>query len=540
MSSAGSDYNAVQEAMRYVPRMIQRDRRNVVKEIRLQLSAWKNRLGTLPPWHPPEALSTLPPGLQATSPASYLERMEFDEEDCDFLFQSSNMQKASDWIVNSPYRDPLFADWLESRKSGMGPEEYLQLENAMKLFDWVIRNVWADGQAKDIETLPANPSNTAVELGPGYGQLPWKTMMFARGEPIGRARVFSQLAFQQSIPVSWIALPKSGAQELQLWALGVPVGKQIFLFEPRMGIPLPGPNQIGVATLEEARRDPTVLRRARLTDLFGYGVAAADIQKPVLLLDIEPMALSQRMRLLEKDLPAEQRLTLAADADGWLKQFRDLAPEAEVRLWNVPWLAYQYSKELNEKLQMFTPFSMQYIQTNGLFVDDTPVTRARQLHHSGLLADTFDQEGAWNAYMELQVDDATLARLPYDQSVQKQLMVERFPQEELPEFQARVQMFQGLYRRAKLETALFLSMSKFDIGDYAQALDFADKRMLRKSGTDAWHPMCWYLMARSLEQMGEHAQADELYRRSPSAQEAGNRIRARLLRARVEAAGKPS
>ncbi|MFO0923287.1 MAG: tetratricopeptide repeat protein [Pirellulales bacterium] len=60
-------------------------------------------------------------------------------------------------------------------------------------------------------------------------------------------------------------------------------------------------------------------------------------------------------------------------------------------------------------------------------------------------------------------------------------------------------------------------------------MSWADRWLLKVSGTEPWHACCWYQIARSLEQLGRTEEAIEMYKRSPSSQEAGNRIRARLL-----------
>ncbi len=52
-----------------------------------------------------------------------------------------------------------------------------------------------------------------------------------------------------------------------------------------MGIPIPGPGQTGIATLKEAKSDPTILRRLKVTDVFDYPVAQPDLEKSFVVLD---------------------------------------------------------------------------------------------------------------------------------------------------------------------------------------------------------------------------------------------------------------
>ena len=137
----------------------------------------------------------------------------------------------------------------------------------MKLFDWTIRNIALEGAAKDIEALIRDPELPISDVGIGYRALPWQTMMFGRGDALQRSRVFTQLLFQQGIAAIVLALsdtPTGSANEgRSLWCVGVPIADEIFLFETRFGLPLPLGDQAAMATLHEARANPTILRPSK-------------------------------------------------------------------------------------------------------------------------------------------------------------------------------------------------------------------------------------------------------------------------------------
>jgi Tetratricopeptide repeat len=515
------------EAFRYVPQMIQLERRAAVKEISYHLNSWRNTLKPNDEWKKTELLSTLPSDWQKSNWAQSIDLMIFEESECDYLFQCWMMNKVTSWLAKEPYRDVVFAPWLESQKGKLADSDYIRLESAMKLFDWTMRNVWADGNAKDIETLIANPGLPLTDSGKGYNQLPWQTMMFARGDAISRARVFSQLCFQESIPVVWLAIP--GGTELRLWALGVPVADQIYVFEPRMGLPLPGPNQTGVATLAEAQADESVLRRARLPGFYNYCITNEQAKQVIALVDLEPMSVSKSMFLLENALTGDARLKLSIDADAVAAELKKAAPDMKMRLWALPWMAFDYQRALRERLKEMTPFTAAYMQKQGVFLDDSPVSRARLAHLGGNLESTLEADGAFKMYMGLRVDDETLSKLPYDQEIQKALQVKRNANEEQESFLNKVRVYQNIYRASKFFSSSFLAMAQFDAGNYESAANWADKRTLQIEGTEPFRPMCWYLIGRSLEHQGKVAEAVEWYKKMPSAQEPGNRLRARLL-----------
>ncbi len=521
--------DSLQEAFRDVPKMILAERRVAEKEISRQLNGWATKHQDDQTWTRSSLIDTLPELIVRSTWVEQLGALSYAEPHCDFLFQCQMMNKVNRWVLENPYRDSLFSEWINSQKSKLPQEDGMRLEHAVKIFDWTVRNVWPSGAPKAIESLPLNPYLPLRDDGLGYTQLPWQTMISSQGDMIARARVYSQLAMQQDIPVGWIVLPGISPDQYKLWAIGIPVGDQIYLLEPRMGIPIPGPGQTGIATLKEAKSDPTILRRLKVTDIFDYPVSQPDLEKSFVVLDIEPMAVSRSMKVLENALTGDLRMKLSVDADRWKEAFLAAEPNIELRLWSLPWLGQQYGVQLREQLKDMTRFTANYMTKMGMYIDDTPVSRARLSHLAGNFASNLDGQGALEAYMGLRIDDETLSKLPFDTALQEELLIKRRRDEEQEVFQQRIQFFQGLFRQAKLEASLYLGMAHYDMGNFETSLSWLDRWMLKMSGTEAWHANCWYLMGRNCEMLGRNQEAIDYYKRSPSSQEAGNRIRARML-----------
>ncbi len=222
-------------------------------------------------------------------------------------------------------------------------------------------------------------------------------------------------------------------------------------------------------------------------------------------------------------------MKLSVDADAWASEFHKVEPKLEVRLWSLPWFGREYGSNLRERIKDPTPFALNFMAKMALYLDDTPVTRARLAHFGGNHSSNIEAQGAPGLYMELRVDDESLERLPFDREMQASMMLRRMPSESPEDFQMRIRQFQIFYRQSKLEGSLFLSMLHFDLGNYETAASWADRWMLKVAGTDPWHSCCWYMIARSQEQLGKVDAAIDMYKKSPSPQEAGNRFRARLL-----------
>lgn len=111
----------------------------------------------------------------------------------------------------------------------------------------------------------------------------------------------------------------------------------IYLFDPRLGMPLPGPNGIGIATLKQARDDPSVLAQLQVDDV-KYDVTAQKAKDAEALICVPLTALAPRMRLMqdrllrdpvwrdaegkERPLPPAIRVKLAEDEPGALDTVR--------------------------------------------------------------------------------------------------------------------------------------------------------------------------------------------------------------------------
>jgi hypothetical protein len=151
-----------------------------------------------------------------------------------------------------------------------------------------------------------------------------------------------------------------------VWAVVVLIDGKPYLFDCRLGMPVPGPDGRGVATLEQAATDPRVLAQLDLPER-PYLVHQADLAgagKLTVWLDSTLELLSPRMRQLQRDLSGRDRMVLfqdvaeqdAAFARAMGSRFADtelwpLPIEVETRLFIDPSFvqATQYS------LQFFDP-----------------------------------------------------------------------------------------------------------------------------------------------------------------------------------------
>ncbi len=229
--------------------------------------------------------------------------------------------------------------------AGGKPSHPTYLEKLQAAFAWVVRQVRLEGQPRD--TVP-----------------PYWALHCGRGNPMDRALVFLALLNQVEIPDRpegpgrptfrgcLLLVNDKPPAPPRLWACGVPTedGSDLYLFDPRLGLPLPGKDGPGsVATLKGVRQGPEGLAPLKVSDKHPYDVTSEQARSLLVLLFTPLSALAPRTRHLETELlPASLGVHPALDAAADREAIRKAVGSdgaAQVRLW----------KEGTVQLQQFLP-----------------------------------------------------------------------------------------------------------------------------------------------------------------------------------------
>jgi hypothetical protein len=187
------------------------------------------------------------------------------------------------------------------------------LHQAERAFAWVMRQV----RLRESEGEEAPP---AYVLRRGWGT------------GVERALVFLALLEQLGDPEAahpellgcLLEVPDHSGQMI-FWACGVVVGdgKDVYVFDPRLGLPLPGPGSKDIATLAALRKQPDLLAQLKFGDKQQYDVTAEQARAAQARLVCPLSALAPRMRYLqEKLLPPTLYVRLGSDAAGALERLR--------------------------------------------------------------------------------------------------------------------------------------------------------------------------------------------------------------------------
>lgn len=527
---------------------VELNRDKAAQQVTYHLNQWRREQDSVDPAAPAE----LPAMLQTWSGLIPLDRLneelsgeEYQPSDIEVLRDSYLFRKVATWAEASGGGDPLWADWL-TQLSGPTPEQdsdsepmkddaAAKLKAAATLFDWTVRNIALEPPMPGTPPFPTPQYPLGMRFeGPGYRQLPFQTLYRGRGDALQRASVFGELCLQAGITTALLAKQTDDGQWIP-WCIGVLVDDEVYLFEPNLGLPIPGPDQIGIATLTQARKDPSVMRRLNVAGYYEYPLSRTDIQQNVALLMVQPERLAPRMKRLENGLTGDRRMTLAVDVDGLNPRWDAAAGIAGVRLWEVPILAKVYRAE-SERFAVRDPdFSTWYYSRWAILESqsDTPteLAKGRWQHLTGQFADDDDEgrKGARSIYLEYRAPEFEIEDLELNVELQKQYGVRRELGMSSAEFQSRLTQVQDYMRLGKRTATYWLSLVQYDDGRFETAGNWFGKRVLDREQASMWNDAATYNFARCEEAIGNLESAIELLKddRTPAAH--GNRLRARLI-----------
>lgn len=160
------------------------------------------------------------------------------------------------------------------------------------------------------------------------------------------------------------------------WICAALMDGKAYLFDARVGLPVPGPDGKGVATLDQALTDTAILERMDLPGQLPYGTSRASLlasaSKLSILIDSSQGFFSPKMKLLQRELAGKNRTVLYRDPAEERDHFAQVLGDrlGEVKLWSLP---------VHVEVQLFTrpDFVRSTEQTLVLFGPEFPLVYAR-------------------------------------------------------------------------------------------------------------------------------------------------------------------
>jgi hypothetical protein len=395
-------------------------------------------------------------------------------------------------------------------------DNFNDVARATALFDWTVRNVQlvADDQ--------------------GAAHRPWQILLYGRGTAEQRAWVFAMLARQQGLDVVMLATqgaesgerraesqtdsgsPPSALGPSPFWLPAVLLDGQLYLFDTRLGLPIPGPGGEGVATLAQVQQDDSLLRQLDL-DESPYPVSAEELRQVVAHVVADPFALSRRARQVESKLTGDDHLVLTIVPHELAAEVKAAPGVADVKLWDMPFRTLRDQLTLGKAARLrealaFEPFAMRPVLWKAR-------TRQFQGRREG---DAHSQDEFIDDHREAAQLYASKTVRPSDRKIAQTASVEE----------------RRVIATAKLNATYWVGLLSFDEAKYDVAAHWLG---LPELGTaeSPWLAGVRYNLARTFEAQENLEEAVKLFEQDESPQKHGNRLRARALKARIDAA-KPS
>lgn len=336
----------------------------------------------------------------------------FDVEALDFQPADADHFKQSVWSRN-------ISQWARGEKVD-------ELDRAMSLFDWTVRNI--DLRPEQVQS----PSTGEVFTAPP--QEPWQTLILGHGTSMDRAWVFIELLRQQRIDAVLLGIDDQvNPGNTLIWAVGVLHENELYLFLPAYGLAVPGPDGLelglpqplnedafasadqppaastgeivykNIATLSQVLENDQLLRQL---DLPGrpFPVTAEQCRNSTALIVCSPSTASQRMSLVQNELSGAESMVLYQSYRDIAERLSKVANIKTTKHWLRP-IQAMYEREVAPQRidMMMRPFHMQHPKTRVF-----ALWAGRVLYFKGVLQ---GEESAITYFRDASVSDREIEEL---------------------------------------------------------------------------------------------------------------------------------
>ena len=529
-----------EKAFTLIDRLDEFDPEQVMTQAAYHLTRWLTSQPPAEDWTRDALINDSLGGLENLLSLRNANSRNVSRGDIRYVHEATWLRDISVW-ASEAQELPITAELREKTGQDLPANEAQQLARAMRLFDWTIRNIQLIPAAKpSAEPSPLASSGERGERAPpaalgipgqGYTLQPWEILLFGQGDAWHRARIYILLTRQAGIDSFVLALPPTDLQSApQPWAVGTVIGEQIFLFDTRLGLPIPSTDWQGIATLGELRAAPDLLERLDVGETLRYPIRPDQIGEMYALLDASSESLSFRMHAIQDRLTGSRRMTLTSEPSRIAGRLAEFEGIANIRLWSVPLEAELFQAAWEEIRRNDSRANAVYEQRMAIFSQLSPLLAARQLYFRRQFERVEEKPGAVMKYMEARVPEREIDAILTSDTVRSKLGLGRTRVESEEAWLARLQISQDLIRQGKDHASYWLGIVHLENSDYENAISWFGRRTLESSPESMWTDGARYNLARALEAQGKYDQARESYLLDRSPQRHGNLLRARYLR----------
>jgi len=520
-----------------------------------------------------------------------LGELNFLNTDSYYLQQSYWISLVSDRMAASQRYQPfelyrLAADNMDASKSDKPVDEIFKqlngidnaddaqhLAESAKVFDWICRNINLESDApideSEIEDLALDPDKEGAAAGVpglGYQRYPWQTMLYGRGDYVERAKLMMLMLRHLQIDSVMLA----AGETAKPWAVAVNIGGDYFLFDTKLGLPIPGEKLGSIATLAMVQKKPKLLTSLDLTtdeslaDNTKYWIRPDDLNSLIALLYASPDAASKRMKALQGDLDVELRklTSLASNKSDTSENESSLQSnnnrmliscgldQTKERLtkvdgvtfepWDIAFKTHQYrgvirtaiergSSEDEAKLGWF-------YRTEAYVNGFRPYRTARGRFFKAKFQVVEDKRSlnALQGWKNQMFSDDDIGNLSTDADMQRIHGI-RQENQNSQAFANTLASVQSQMRLIRIDAKLFMAQSLFDNANEGGIRGWLEDLKANSSDDPVddngrWNDAVNYLLSRSFESQKLYDEAIEIYQQEGLNQSHGNILRSRLLK----------
>jgi len=532
LENTQSDEDHLSEGMKDLSHTDEEPLSVAYRQVEFHLNEWIRRQDSPAEWARDPMADRIPKDFAPMVSDEFLKQEKFLTPDIRYLDEALTLRNVGKWVVATPSNDPDFTAWLDSARSKIGNNAADDLAAAERLFDWTICNLQLDPLPPPPRAKPAGPDApnapaTKVLPAPGAAIFPLHAVLFGHGDAWERGRTFIGLCRQQGLLAVVIGFQDESSSWMRPWAVAVVVDGKLYLFDPALGIPIPGEKGQGIVTLEELRAKPELLRQLD-SENAPYPVSAADLSGAMALIEVEPLALARRVYQLEKKLTGPNRLALSVSPTAISQKLRQIKSLADVRIWSVPFQAYIFREQIQGNREYIEQMNREWT-----LVAAPPLGFARRRHLTGRI-ESKETIGAKRLYMAGRPTESEVEELERNAEMQKALLAPLAGNNpsllEDPEWR-RVNF--PIARRQiddlRLQASYWLGMASFDAREFSAAANHFQLRVLDKFPGSRREWGARYNLARSLEAEGQFEKARKIYLSDDGPQHLGSQLRAKRL-----------
>jgi hypothetical protein len=423
------------------------------------------------------------------------------------------------------------------------------LANALKLFDWTVRNIYLlppqQPSDQEIQQQRLNDADDPVAAGvrfTGTQRYPWQSLIMGRGDYIDRAKIFLLLTRQAGLP----AVMFTTGDEDRPWAVGVAIADRYYLFDTKLGLPIPGADPGQIATLDQVIANQGLLSKLDLTleeslaDDTKYWFTGNDLKSLKASVYVAPESLSPRMSALESSLVGDYRLSLNAFPSKQLERLPD-TEGVKKQLWDVAFKTHSFRQAVRQALPKAVSDDqlsdrLRWYFRQEAYVDNFHPYRTSRVRFFKGDFETLEEDLTRNAVESFQFLTYTEDQIDNLGTDKVMMAIAGLSQIKDPaEFDRRLRSTQRQMRLVRRDVGYFLSQCLFDNGSPGTSANWLET-IANKDDVKRWKSGVVYLLGRSYESRKEYDRAIEQFEFEASQQIHGNLIRVRLLKSAISAA----